>query len=106
MAPARPAPETPVAAPPRAEVPTAADGEADTVVGAEAKAEAKAEAEATAEAEASRRRGGRGPQVCPGTYRDPQGRTWSSGPGRRPVWVSQILTAGGDLEAYRVPPCA
>jgi DNA-binding protein H-NS len=35
-------------------------------------------------------------------YRDPEGRTWSGGRGRRPQWVLDLQARGIDIEQYRV----
>jgi DNA-binding protein H-NS len=35
-------------------------------------------------------------------YRGPDGQAWGGGRGRKPRWVQEILSSGGDLEKYRV----
>jgi len=35
-------------------------------------------------------------------YRDPQGRTWSGGRGRKPQWVLDATAQGIDIEQFRV----
>jgi DNA-binding protein H-NS len=35
-------------------------------------------------------------------FRGPDGQTWSGGRGRKPGWVMEIISSGGDIEKYRV----
>lgn len=35
-------------------------------------------------------------------YRGPNGETWTGGPGRKPQWVKDVLSQGGDIESYRI----
>lgn len=35
-------------------------------------------------------------------YRGPNGELWSGGPGRKPDWVKAVLSAGQDIEQFRI----
>lgn len=35
-------------------------------------------------------------------YRDEHGNEWSGGRGRKPIWVQELLSSGGDIEQYRI----
>jgi DNA-binding protein H-NS len=39
---------------------------------------------------------------APPKYQGPNGETWAGGRGKRPMWVNEILAAGGDMEDYKI----
>jgi DNA-binding protein H-NS len=35
-------------------------------------------------------------------YRGPNGELWAGGPGRKPDWVREVISIGGEIELYRI----
>lgn len=49
-----------------------------------------------------RRAAGKSKAKAPAKYRNPNGETWSGGPGRKPEWVRAVLASGQSIEDFRI----